>query len=115
MRRLFHTVRTWWGEVLGVVCVVEDVTATMRSRRAISAENKQMAASERTAALRQARQGCTHSPACPPTDAPDRQKAVVVYEDAQFTYLCNGIVLSIKAPDYPSFTVLPETEAAREA
>ncbi|ATL88760.1 DUF5999 family protein [Streptomyces malaysiensis] len=114
MRRLIHTVRTWWGEVLGVVCVVEDITATVRSLRASSAENKELAAAERTVALRQARQGCTHSPACPPTNAPDRQKAAVVYEDAQFTYLCNGIVLSIKAPDYPSF-VLPETEAARDA
>ncbi|MFD8386535.1 DUF5999 family protein [Streptomyces sp. NPDC059679] len=113
MMRPIRTARVWWHEVLGVVGVIEDITATVRSRRAVNAENKKLATAERTTALRQARQGCTHSPACPLATAPDRQRAAVVYEDDHFSYLCNGLVLSIeaiKAPDYPP-TGLHEKES----
>lgn len=111
MMHPIRTARAWWGEILGVACVVGDIQATVRSFRATRASNKELGGTRRTAALVDARRGCAHLTACPPATAPDRQKAEVVYEDDHFTYLCNGLVLSIKAPDFPpSTTVLPEKE-----
>ncbi|MBV9024695.1 MAG: hypothetical protein JO362_13090 [Streptomycetaceae bacterium] len=109
-----RTVRAWCDEVLGVLCVIEDVRSTVRSRRAVRTQNRQLDAAERTAVLRKARQGCTHTPPCPPTSAPDRTKAVEIYADDACVYLCNGLVLSsIKAPDSPSglHTPMPEKES----
>jgi hypothetical protein len=38
---------------------------------------------------------CTHRPACPPPDAPDRDAArvVVTHPDQGWSLLCNGVVL----------------------
>ncbi|MBV9025216.1 MAG: hypothetical protein JO362_15815 [Streptomycetaceae bacterium] len=107
----FRPVLGWWDDVLGAAAVVEDAVATVRSHRLTKAQNQKLAATERAAALVKARQGCTHLPPCPSATAPDRTKAAEVYADEVCVYLCNGIVLSIKAPDYPPSTVLPEKEA----
>jgi hypothetical protein len=104
------------GATLGAVGVVEDIVATVRSRRLIKADNEQLAASARNTALAEARRGCTHLPACPPADAPDRMKAAEVWADDACVYLCNGLVLSARetqAPDSPSglYTAMPEKES----
>lgn len=112
MRNPLRPLLGWWGSALGTFGVVEDVVATIRDRRLTKADNEQLAASARNIALAKARQGCTHTPPCPPACAPDRTRAAEVWSDNACVYLCNGIVLSIKAPDFPSFDfTLPEKEA----
>jgi hypothetical protein len=94
MMHPIRTARALCQEVLGIACVLDDVRATVRSFRATKAETKKLAAADRTAELAAARRGCTHSPACPLATAEDRGRAETVYRDGQFTYLCNGLVLS---------------------
>ncbi|NEB58728.1 hypothetical protein G3I55_30700 [Streptomyces sp. SID6648] len=115
LRPLIGRVNHAFGVTLGAVGVVEDVVATVRNRRLIKADNKELAASARNAALAEARRGCTHLPKCPPADAPDRMKAVEVWADDACVYLCNGLVLAARetqAPDSPSglYTAMPEKE-----
>ncbi|MFC7933079.1 hypothetical protein [Streptomyces cinereoruber] len=115
LRPLIGRVQHVLGVTLGAVGVVEDAVATVRSRRLITADNKELAASARNAALAEARQGCTHTPQCPPAAAPDRMKAVEVWSDDACVYLCNGLVLAARetqAPDSPSslYTAMPEKE-----
>lgn len=112
LRPLIGRVSHAIGTTLGAVGVVEDVVATVRSRRLIKADNEQLAASARNAALAEARRGCTHSPTCPPAAAPGRMKAVEVWADDACVYLCNGLVLAARetqAPDSPSglYTAMP--------
>lgn len=105
-----RALRGWWDNILGAACVVEDVLTTVRSHRLTQAETRQLMESERMAALAQALQGCTHTPPCPPTSAPDRTAAVEIYADAACIYLCNGLILStreITAPDSPSGLYIP--------
>jgi len=94
--------RAWREQILGIACVVSDVRQTVRSYRATQVQNKALASTERSAALREARQGCTHSPACPSATSAARQQAQVVYRDDQFLYLCNGLTLSARdhIPDF---------------
>ncbi|MFE2749624.1 DUF5999 family protein [Streptomyces scopuliridis] len=115
MMHLLRTAHTWWEGILGAAGVVEDVVTIVRDRRLTKADNKQLAASERMTALAKARQGCTHTPPCPPASAPDRTKAAEVWSDDACVYLCNGLVLAtkeIQAPDSPSglYTPMPERE-----
>ncbi|MFF3460450.1 hypothetical protein ACFYXH_40470 [Streptomyces sp. NPDC002730] len=115
MRNPLRPLLSWWGHALGAAGVIEDAVATVRDRRLTKADNVQLAASERAAALAKARQGCTHTPPCPPTSAPDRTKAAEVWADDACVYLCNGLVLAtkaIKAPDSPSglYAPMPEKE-----
>jgi hypothetical protein len=119
MRNPLRPLLGWWshtlGVTLGVVGVVEDAVATARNHRLTKADSKQLAASARNIALAEARQGCTHSPKCPPAAAPDRTKAVEVWSDNACVYLCNGLVFAARetqAPDSPSglYTPMPEKE-----
>lgn len=115
LRRPLRALGARWGGVLGAVCVIEDAASTLRSHRMTKAEDKQRAASERVRALVQARQGCTHTPPCPPAGAADRLAAAEVWADDACVYLCNGLVLStaaLQAPDSPSglHTPTPERE-----
>lgn len=115
MRNLLRPLLGWWGQALGAAGVVEDAITTVRDRRLVKADTKQLAASERVAALATARKGCTHAPKCPPASAPDRTKAVEVWSDDACIYLCNGLVLATTettAPDSPSglYTPAPERE-----
>ncbi|MFM9735203.1 DUF5999 family protein [Streptomyces niveiscabiei] len=100
-----RALRGWWNDVLGAACVVEDVVSTVRSRRLTTVRTRTILSSDRATALLKARQGCTHTPQCPPAGAPDRTKAAEIYADDSCIYLCNGIVLStsaLAAPDSPS-------------
>jgi hypothetical protein len=103
MAHPIRTARTWWQTILGLACVLDDIQATVRSRRTTKAANKALADTPRTRALKAARAGCRHVPACPPATAEDRQKAATVYADDVFTYLCNGLVTSTaeRVPDFP--------------
>ncbi|MFG2176937.1 hypothetical protein ACGFMO_37185 [Streptomyces niveus] len=116
MRNLFRPLLGWWGDALGAYGVIEDIVATVRSRRLTKSDTEQLAASARNIALAKARQGCTHSPKCPAAGAPDRMKAAEVWSDDACVYLCNGLVLAataIQAPDSPSglFAPTPEKES----
>ncbi|MFM9449139.1 DUF5999 family protein [Streptomyces acidiscabies] len=105
-----RALRGWWNDVLGAACVVEDVVSTVRSHRLTTARTRTILSSDRATALITARQGCTHTPPCPPAGAPDRTKAAEIYADASCIYLCNGIVLSasaLTAPDSPSGLPIP--------
>ncbi|WP_018570106.1 hypothetical protein [Streptomyces sp. PsTaAH-124] len=106
-----RALRGLWDDVLGAACVVEDVVSTLRNHRLTKAETKQLTASERSSALAEARQGCTHTPTCPPSSAPGRTAAAEIWSDDSCVYLCNGLVLSTKetprAPDSPSSLCTP--------
>ncbi|MFL0028499.1 hypothetical protein ACJBCE_36865 [Streptomyces sp. NBUL23] len=110
--RLARSLRASWERIVGGVGIVESGLTTLRDRRLLKARHKALAASERTLALTAARQGCTHTPSCPPPSAPTRTAAVEIYADDVCVYLCNGIVLSqrqITAPSSPSgiYTTMP--------
>jgi hypothetical protein len=91
-----HVIRGWWEELLGFSSVIGDVRQTLRDHRVTRAGDMELVSTERAAALRAARSGCTHSPACPPATAPHRQSAAVVFRDDRFIYLCNGLTLSVR-------------------
>lgn len=113
MRNPVRPLLVWWGQALGAVGIVEDVVSTVRDRRLTKANSEQLATSARNTALAKARQGCTHTPPCPPAAAPDRTKAAEVWADDACVYLCNGLVLAakaIKAPDSLSGLYTPMRE-----
>lgn len=113
MRNPLRPALAWWGKALGAAGVVEDTVATVRDRRLTRVRTEQLAASKRAAALAQARQGCIHTPLCPPASAPDRTRAVEIHADDACVYLCNGLVLAtkaIQAPDSPSGLYIPTPE-----
>lgn len=116
VRPLLRPLLLWWGEVLGVVGIVEDVASTVRDRRLTNADTEQLTASARNTALAKARQGCTHTPECPPASAPDRTTAAEIFADDACVYLCNGLVLAlkaVKAPDSLSGLYTPMREKER--
>ncbi|QKZ20582.1 hypothetical protein [Streptomyces chartreusis] len=115
MRNPIRPLLLWWGQALGAVGTVEDVVSTVRDRRLTKADAEQLTASARNTALAKAREGCTHTPKCPPTSAPDRTTAAEIWSDDACVYLCNGLVLAakeIKAPDSLSglYTPMPKKE-----